>query len=685
MAINFTNITDQLESLYIGYFGRAGDPAGMAYWTGAINSGSMTSRQTAASFSVQTEATTKYPYLASPTTSDSAAFIDQVYTNLFNRLAEPAGKAYWLAQLTAGRNSPETIGTFIQNVISGALGVDITTLTNKVAVGTRFTNDLAAANMAFTDAVALEAKREIAATDSTTASVTVNQASADAFTSTNLPVVTPVLPPAGQTFALSPASASVNEGATDLITLTTTGVAAGTSVAYSIAGIAAARVTGGLTGTATVDGTGHATINLGIVANNLTDGATTAVVNLTSGFASTSVLVNDTSLTPVSGASQTVTVVAGTSAVGGAGNDTFLANASDGGTNSLQPGSVIAGGAGNDTLSITPNIPTAATTLNDNLWTNVSSIENLSITTGAGVITLVSGAAFNTAFAGGVNLSAATTGGAINLDMTTFTGADSITASSGAGAETIVTGSGATNVSATSTAGALTIHGVGLTSVTATTTGAGAQTIGDLIGGGAALTSVTATANAGAQVIHSTSTGAVTVNATSVSGPQTITTGSGNDSIVIGSSGAAGTINAGAGTNTIALGATHSGVDQIIVTPGNSTQTSVETITNFSMAVSDTLALGTTTLLNSAQLGGGFTVTGGIATGGTVATLAGFLAAATTSTTAGVVAYVSGGSTYVVASDGLASGAADTEVQLVGLTSATAVGGAAAATMIHIV
>ena len=102
------------------------------------------------------------------------------------------------------------------------------------------------------------------------------------------------------------------------------------------------------------------------------------------------------------------------------------------------------------------------------------------------------------------------------------------------------------------------------------------------------------------------------------------------------------------------------------------------------MAVSDTLALGSTTLLNSAQLGGGFTVTTGIATAAG-ATLASFLAAATTSMTAGVVAFNNGTDTYVVASDGLASGAADTVVELVGITNATAVGGAAAATMIHIV
>ena len=51
-------------------------------------------------------------------------------------------------------------------------------------------------------------------------------------------------------------------------------------------------------------------------------------------------------------------------------------------------------------------------------------IENITVTTGAGVINMASGAAYEAAFsAGGSNLSATTTGGAINIDLSTFTGA----------------------------------------------------------------------------------------------------------------------------------------------------------------------------------------------------------------------------------------------------------------------
>jgi len=55
----FTTAQHIVESLYVGYFGRAGDPAGTNYWAGLLNSGQMTTAQIASSFSVQSEATAK--------------------------------------------------------------------------------------------------------------------------------------------------------------------------------------------------------------------------------------------------------------------------------------------------------------------------------------------------------------------------------------------------------------------------------------------------------------------------------------------------------------------------------------------------------------------------------------------------------------------------------------------------
>jgi len=91
-----------VEAMYIGYFGRAGDPSGDAYWLNEMNSGQITESGMAASFSVQNEATAEYPYLANPegaTVSQIDQFIAQVYQNLFNRVPDASGEAYWQNQL----------------------------------------------------------------------------------------------------------------------------------------------------------------------------------------------------------------------------------------------------------------------------------------------------------------------------------------------------------------------------------------------------------------------------------------------------------------------------------------------------------------------------------------------------------------------------------------------------------
>ena len=97
------------------------------------------------------------------------------------------------------------------------------------------------------------------------------------------------------TYELVSSSSSVNEGAVASFTLTTTGVSPGTSVTYTISGVNAADVTGGLSGTATVDTNGLATISVPVSADFLTEGAETLTV--TAQGKSASVSINDTSKT----------------------------------------------------------------------------------------------------------------------------------------------------------------------------------------------------------------------------------------------------------------------------------------------------------------------------------------------------------------------------------------------------
>ena len=57
MAVSFATTQDKVEALYVGYFSRAADPAGLNYWMSQLDSGAVTYAQAAASFSVQPEAT----------------------------------------------------------------------------------------------------------------------------------------------------------------------------------------------------------------------------------------------------------------------------------------------------------------------------------------------------------------------------------------------------------------------------------------------------------------------------------------------------------------------------------------------------------------------------------------------------------------------------------------------------
>lgn len=182
MATTFSG-EQAIEALYVGYFGRAGDPSGTNYWVGQLNSG-MSITQIAASFSVQPESTALYSYLANPNIGNGAAitnFIDQVYQDLFNRAPDSAGLAYWTAQLQAANGSPQAVAQFILNVITGAQGVDQTIIQNKVAVAQFFTDQLVLANGSYNAQAGTVAHSTVQATTDDPATVTAQDAAITTF------------------------------------------------------------------------------------------------------------------------------------------------------------------------------------------------------------------------------------------------------------------------------------------------------------------------------------------------------------------------------------------------------------------------------------------------------------------------------------------------------------------------
>lgn len=81
----------QIQELYIGYFGRPADQAGLNYWLTASNAtnSTVTLNDIRASFAQQTEYTSVYGSL------DRQATVSQIYQNLFGRTASADEVGYW--------------------------------------------------------------------------------------------------------------------------------------------------------------------------------------------------------------------------------------------------------------------------------------------------------------------------------------------------------------------------------------------------------------------------------------------------------------------------------------------------------------------------------------------------------------------------------------------------------------
>lgn len=118
-----------ITQLYVGYFDRAPDPAGLNYWIGQFNAG-LSLLEIAQSFSVQVETRSSYSFFAVPSVGSADGFLDSVYRNLFNRTIDAEGLNYWKGELASGK----PVGRVIVDIISGAQATDKTIVDNKTDV-----------------------------------------------------------------------------------------------------------------------------------------------------------------------------------------------------------------------------------------------------------------------------------------------------------------------------------------------------------------------------------------------------------------------------------------------------------------------------------------------------------------------------------------------------------------------
>jgi S-layer protein len=299
---------DLVQKIYIAFYQRPADPAGLKYWAEQIDLAGGDASAVVNAFATSAEASALYGTINASTIGN---VIDAIYMALFNRAPDAAGKQFYVDGFTAGTF---TAGSIALDVLNGASGTDLTAVNNKAQVANEFTAQVDGRPL--TDAAfgtAPFAATYAGDTDAGAARGILATVTNDAGTILSAEQVTQQIQvqiadagDAINTFSLFASAASVNEGAS--VTFHVVGGQANFTYSFNLSGVDASDVTGGaLTGTITTDAAGKGSFTVALANDRVSDGVDTLVATLPNTGKSASVTVNDTSLDNIAPVAQAAT------------------------------------------------------------------------------------------------------------------------------------------------------------------------------------------------------------------------------------------------------------------------------------------------------------------------------------------------------------------------------------------
>jgi len=209
----------QVQELYIAYFGRPADPAGLAFYADALDAETTTVNDIASSFATSVEA-------QAIVALDTTAFLEAVYQQAFARSYDAAVDAdgtFWADAITSGATTKELA---MVQILDGAQNDDVTAVANKVAVATTYTAAVTTDSADYSgDAAAAAAKAVLTAVTSDASTVTSGntaaEAAVDSLASTDVSLTTVAANAAYAELTIA-ADATAGEIATaEALTLTT--------------------------------------------------------------------------------------------------------------------------------------------------------------------------------------------------------------------------------------------------------------------------------------------------------------------------------------------------------------------------------------------------------------------------------------------------------------------------------
>ena len=422
--------TAAVQRLYVAYFNRPADPISLAVYEGLLPADREATRAellvvAEEYFSPSPEYTTNFAG------KSNAQVVDQLYQNIFGRVAEADGLVSWATKLT---NNTITVAELALELSYSAQGTDATVVNARIEAATAFTNGLDTAEEITGyagDAAAAEGKVYLAqisgalpttdaaiTTQKDTAIANVDASIASAIAAQNdVPGSTYTLTANADTGAAFTGTAGNDTFVSTAATLTTgdslNGGTGGTDVLTYTADLTASSAEGGFT-----------LANMDEMALNLTDGDTTAAHTLTvNGLNAGAINYKVTGSTSGAGALEDIVTLTNVAA----GSTLEMNNATNFNLNATYVAAATAGTAD----AVTLKVDTMAAAANTGTVTIGAGFETVNIVTAGGASTigaLVSGAT-TINVSGSANLTATTALQGVTdvLDASGLTGNLSVT------------------------------------------------------------------------------------------------------------------------------------------------------------------------------------------------------------------------------------------------------------------
>ncbi|WP_374485338.1 DUF4214 domain-containing protein, partial [Zoogloea sp.] len=124
---------NEVQQLYIAYFGRPADYAGLNYWAQQFESASGDASRIVSGFANSPESQALFGPMGS-----IQARVTAIYEHVLNRAPDPAGLDFYVNAVSNGLS----LGMLALEVLKGASGQDAPLIQNKLAAANNFTNQV---------------------------------------------------------------------------------------------------------------------------------------------------------------------------------------------------------------------------------------------------------------------------------------------------------------------------------------------------------------------------------------------------------------------------------------------------------------------------------------------------------------------------------------------------------------